>query len=141
MTTVALARKAPCGDLTPEEFREALCQLLPGSRPSEAFSVSLVALLDDASLATLVAVGPDHGDSRRRLVWSDEAWADLLQGLHDSARPPDGRHRTLIPVMLGPILYGVIDWRGPCLPDALPGDVVERASEAFLPPLINRIHG
>ena len=141
MTATALVREAPCGDLTQEEFLEALRRVLPGSRPAEALSVSLVALLDDGSLATVVAVGLDPQATHGRLLWSDDHWTDLVETGSARARPSRGQGRTLIPVMLGPVLYGAIDWRGPCPTDALKGEVVDRASVEFLAPLIKRIHG
>ena len=141
MTAIAITREAPCGDFTREEFSEALRRVLPGSQPSEALSVSLVALLDDGSLATVVAVGSDPQGDSGRLLWTDHDWAELVEAGAVNPRPSCGGDRTLIPVMLGPILYGAIDWRGPCPQGALRCEVVERASEEFLASLIRRIHG
>ena len=141
MTTVTIAREAPCGDFTSEEFAETLRRVLPGSQPSDALSVSLVAVLDDGSLATIVTVGSETRARHGSLLWSDPDWTDLLATASTGARISHGRDRTLIPVMLGPILYGAIDWRGPWPQDALRCEVVERASEELLASLIKRIHG
>ena len=141
MTTVAITRESPCGDFTPEEFAETLRRVFPGSRLSDAVSVSLVALLDDGSLATVVTLGSDTRARHGSLLWSDPDWTDLLATASTGARISHGRDRTLIPVMLGPILYGAIDWRGPWPQDPLRCEVVDRASEEFLASLIKRIHG
>ena len=139
MTAVALTRE-PAGDaLTPEDFIDALGRVLSGSSPSSASSVALVALLDDGFLEAVVEWGIQHeGEGSRHLLWSDPDWSGLVQ-LGRAQRSLGTRDRTLVPVMLGPVLYGAIDWRGPLPSQVLAGDVEQRAASEFLAPLIKRI--
>ena len=141
MTAVAPSTDVNADEPASAHFYDALCRVFPGCYPADAQSVTLVALLDDASLATVIAVGSDPRGADARLLWSDDDWADLVQATSVAARPRGKRDHRLVPVMLGPILSGAIDGRGPCPPDALGGEVLERASEEFLSPLIKRIHG
>ena len=141
MTAVALTREPVCDALTPEDFIEALGRVLPGSSPLSASSVALVALLDDGFLEAVVEWGTQHeAEGRRHLLWSDAEWAELIQLGHEqhSLSTPG---RTLVPVMLGPVLYGAIDWRGPLPSRALAGEVDQRAASEFLALLIKRIGG
>lgn len=140
MTFVALVREAPCSDFTPEEFREALRRVLPGSRPSEALSVSVMALLDDGSLASVASLGSVPQVSQGRLLWCDDDWSNFVRSGPDVPRIFMTQERLLVPVLLGPVLYGVIDWRGPQGQVILDADVHARAAEEFLPALAKRIH-
>ena len=139
MTFTAIVPEAEHDAPAPESFLRALSRVFPGSSPAAADSVTLVALLDDGCLEDLIALGTAPRASTSGLLWSDRDWAALARIPHGAGEQAGDAERTLVPILLGPILYGAIDWRGPLPTESMDGGVHERAVAEFLDILISRV--
>lgn len=138
-----MAAIAPQAVLTAQSFREALTRAFPGLDSRKPGPVALIALLDDGSLRTVAQCGHVPTETDVRSLQSDEAWAALVRALNGSDDVEVLVHadRTLVPVMLGSLLYGALEWQGACEEGFLPHEAPWRASEEFLPAVIQEVQG
>lgn len=141
MTALAPLGVAPDDGVASADFVGALCRVFPAARPDAARYVAVVALLDDGTLETVVERGRQASGDTGDGLWRDDAWRELARVGREGVDigVVSRSDRTLVPVMLGPVLYGAIDWRGSAPSGPWPSDVIERAAEEFLALIIERV--
>ena len=141
MTALAPLGVAPGHSATSTDLVGALRRVFPAASPDAARYVAVVALLDDGTLETVAERGRQASGDPLDGLWGDEAWRELARVGREGfdIGIVSRSDRTLVPVMLGPILYGAIDWRGSAPSGPWPSDVIKRAADEFLELVIERV--